>query len=600
MTISTVSELTYSVVSSNSGVVNATLNSGNLTLSYGAAGVATVTLRVTCADGTFVDDVFTVRVNTPPFLAALTPSSANVGRNSIFTLSLGTATDDGGIARIDFYRDTNSNGLLDVGTDTLIGSDTSSEGGWLLASNTNDFALGTQQYFARATDTDGTTSSSVTTTITVVNAAPVVTTLAASPNPAEGRVPVTLVATATDPDGTVAFVRFYLDSNSNGTLDVSTDTLLGEDTNGGDGYAVTVDTSAINYGAVRYFAAATDVEAQSGSATTIVGIINAPFSVGLLVATPQSVFRGQQTVLTASEIFIPAGKRFKTLEFYADSNANGIFDVGIDRKIAAGALKNGAVTAKISTKGLAEGNVKYFARVQDNLLAWSPAKEVTVEVLNNTPTVRSMKVSAAVVKNLGDSVTLTVSSPKDVDGTIASVRYFRDGSETAVPDGIFDAERDTLLGTSTTSSGGFKFLTGTGALSTGVNRFFAVVVDNSGAESVSVSATTRINAAPTLTTFAVTPDAGTVLGTTFTFNASGVGDTDGTIKSVEFFLDSNGSGVLDARGDKLLGKGKLVAGVWTLTLGPKKLPAGSITVFARVTDNLGGFSNIGSFQLTLT
>jgi len=601
MNVSTASELTYSVISSNPAVVNPTLNGTNLTLSYGTAGTSTVTLRVTCADGTTIDDVFTVRVNSAPFLAGLSAGASEIGRNSAFTLSLGTATDDGGISRIDFYRDSNSNGQLDIGTDTLLGSDTSATGGWNLLTNTNGLSLGSQRYFARATDTDGTTSPVVTTTMTVVNAAPVVSALTASPNPAEGRIPVTLTATASDSDGTVAFVRFYHDSNGNGVLDLSTDTLLGEDTNGTDGYSTVVDTSSFTFGSARYFAAATDIEALAGSPATVVGVINAPFSVGTLTSSATTVLRGAQIILTAGDVFIPAGKRFKALEFYADTNANGTFDVGIDKKIgAASALKNGIATAKALTKGAAVGDVKFFARVQDNLLAWSPAKVLTVAVQNNTPTVGGMKVTPAIIKNLGDTVALTVASQKDLDGSIASVRYYRDISSGGGSDGIFDAAVDTLLGTVTLASGGFKLAMGSANFTTGVNRFFAVVVDNNGAVSAPVTATATINAAPTITTVAVTPNTGTALGTTFTFTASGVGDSDGTIKSVEFIRDVDGSGTFDSRIDKALGKAKLINGVWTLVLGPKKLPVGTITVLARAMDKTGAYSTLSSVQLTVT
>ena len=115
-----------------------------------------------------------------------------------------------------------------------------------------------------------------------------------------------------------------------------------------------------------------------------------------------------------------------------------------------------------------------------------------------------------------------------------------------------------------------------------------------------MTTTVRINAAPTITTVAVTPDSGTVLGTTFTFTAGGVGDSDGTIKSVEFIRDVDGSGTFNSRIDKSLGKAKLVDGVWTLVVKPKKLPAGTITVLVRALDNTGGYSALSSMQLTLT
>jgi hypothetical protein len=331
-----------------------------------------------------------------------------------------------------------------------------------------------------------------------------------------------------------------------------------------------------------------------------VGVINAPFSVGTLTSSPAAALRNAQIVLTAGDIFVPAGKRLKTLEFYADTNNNGQFDASTDKKIgSANSLKNGIATVKVSTKGLAVGNVHYFARVQDNLNAWSPATDVTVAVQNNTPTVGSVKPSVAVVKNLGDVISLSVSNTKDLDGKVTSVRYYRESDGTTTLESTFDPQADTLLAIVTNASGGFKLSAPTATFSVGRNRFYAVVVDNDGAASGVVSATATINAAPTITTFAVNPTSGPSTSP-FTFSASGVGDSDGTIKQVEFFVDTNLNGVFDARADKSIGKARLADGVWSLIVGAKKFKAGQYTVFAVATDNLGGVSTASSVQFTVT
>jgi cyclophilin family peptidyl-prolyl cis-trans isomerase len=600
MNISAMSELSYSVTSSNTAVANPTLDGTNLTVSYGAAGTANLTVRVTCADGTVVDDVFTVRVNSAPFIAGLTPGSSTVGRNSAFTLTVPTVIDDAGVSRIDFYRDVNGNNTLEVGVDSLVGTDTSSTGGWSASISTSGLSLGTYRYFAIATDGDGLTSTSVTNTVQVVNAAPVVSAFTASPNPAEGIVPVTLSATVTDPDGSVAFVRFYRDTNNNGTLDMGTDALVGEDTDGGNGYSVVVDTFGTTFGATRYFAQGTDLEAQAGAAASVVSVLNAPFSVGSLTPSVASILRGGQVTLTAANVFIPAGKVFKTLEFYADTNNNGVFDVA-DKKVgSASSIRTGTATVNVSTKGLPVGACKYFARVQNTLNEWSPAAAASVEVLNNAPTLTSVKTSAAIIKNLGDVVSLTVSGQKDVDGTVTMVKYYRDVSAGGPADGVFDAAVDTLLGTVTTSAGSWKLTVSSSAFAVGANRFYAVAYDNNGAMTSAVTTLCTVNAAPTIGSFVVTPDTGTVLLTTFTFNAGAVADADGTVKQVEFFLDADGDGLINTRVDRSLGKGKLVAGLWTMTLGVKKLPAGTVKLMARATDNLGGLSAISNATVTLT
>jgi cyclophilin family peptidyl-prolyl cis-trans isomerase len=607
MNISAISELTYSVTSSNSAVVNPTLSGSNVTLSYGAAGTATVAVRVTCADGTFIDDAFTVRVNAAPSIAGLAATPTNVGRNSPFSLALGSATDDVGIARVDFYRDVNGNGQLDLDADSLVGSDASAEGGWRINATTQGLGLGQQRYFARAIDADGALSPVISTTLTVVNAGPVVSAFTVSPNPAQGRVPVTLSATAADADGTVAFVRFYRDANGNGALDIGTDALLGEDADGSNGYSLNVDTAAFTFGATRYFAQGTDVEGKAGDAATVTGLINAPFVVGSLAASPTSILRGGQVTLVAGDIFIPAGKRLKTVEFYADTNRNGVFDVGVDRKIgSAGSLRDGTASVRVSTKGLPVGAQAYFARVQDNLGDWTPAAAVSATVVNNAPVAGSLKVSPALIKNLGDPMTLSLSGMKDVDGRITSVSYYVNVDGLTPPaDGAPDwlvnlVPGVALLGTTTNAAGGWKLAISSSQLAVGLNRVYAVATDNDGTASRFAATTCTVNAAPTIGSFTVTPDTGTVAATTFTFAAGGVTDANGTVRQVEFFLDVNGNGVLDSRIDKSLGKGRLVGDAWTMTLGPKKLPVGTLTLLARATDNAGGLSALRAAQVTLT
>ena len=604
MNVTTIAEMTYTVTSSNSTLVAPTLSGTNLNLSYGAgiSGIATLTVRATSADGTFVDDVFTVRVNSAPVLAGLNAGfSQNVGRNTPFVLGFSTATDDGGIARIDFFRDTNSNGTLEIGTDALLGADSSAEGGFNFATNTNDFPLGQQRYFAKAVDIDGVESAVVSSDVSIVNAAPVVSAFTASPNPAEGRVPVTLTAAASDNDGAVAFVRFYRDSNQNGNFDAQTDVLLGEDNNGSNGFTTTFETASFTFGNNRYFAVATDGEGQLGTPVSVVGLINSPFSIGSLTA-PETILRRERLTIVASEIFTPAGRTLRTLEFYADTNGSGQFEEGVDRRVgSANRLSSGTASVRVSTNSLQAGNNVYFARLQDSAREWSPATSVIVNVLNNAPVVRSLRANPSTVRNLGDAISLNVSGQRDVDGRIAEVRYYRDtATDSAALDGVLDPAVDTLLGTVDRSSGGYRLSVNSDSFVVGVNRFFAVVVDLDGAESAPVIVTNIINAAPVLEQFVVTPEAGERNIAIFNFTASGVGDSDGSVRSVEFYYDTNSDGVLNTRQDRSLGKAKFIDGVWTLDVKGNRIPLGTVTLFARAADNTGAFSSLRTDQVVVS
>ena len=74
---------------------------------------------------------------------------------------------DGSVRKVKFYRDSNSNGTLEVDTDELLGSDTDSSGGWTWTGSTAAFPLGLNRYFARAQDDAGAWSITATTAGTV-------------------------------------------------------------------------------------------------------------------------------------------------------------------------------------------------------------------------------------------------------------------------------------------------------------------------------------------------------------------------------------------------------------------------------------------------
>jgi peptidyl-prolyl cis-trans isomerase A (cyclophilin A) len=494
MNISTIAELGFSAQSSNPALVTPTIVDGALTLTYGAGlvGSAEITVRVTCADGSTLDDVFTVRVNAAPVVGGMTAAPTTVDVDAPFTLTVATATDDAGVARIDFYRDANGDGTLDTAVDPLAGSDTGSADGWRVSLTTGGLALGTHRFFARATDVDGAVSNAISTTITVIDIPPPVLTLA---------------------------------------------------------------------------------------------------------ATPGSAIRGSTVTLTATELALPDLVGFRSIEFYADTNRDGAFQPsGADRRVGASSRFGAGVSVTTSTRGLAAGEQVYFARVLGTNGVWYGPAQTSTIIINNAPTVRSLAASRPVVANVGDAFTIQARGIADVDGSIASVRYYRES--TAGGGGSFDSTSDILLGTVTGSAVNRPYAVATGSLATGVHRFYAVAVDNEGATSTASSVTARVNAAPTIATFTASPTSGLRRSTTFNLSAGGVADTDGTVRSVQFHVDVNGNGVLDSR-DRSLVSGKLAGSVWTARLRPGQLPLGTMSLFAVATDNDGGRSVVSSFRVSV-
>ena len=69
---------------------------------------------------------------------------------------------------MEFYRDTNNNGQLDIGTDDLLALDTSPDRGWTWTGSTATFPIGANRFFARAQDEEGAWSAAASTTATVL------------------------------------------------------------------------------------------------------------------------------------------------------------------------------------------------------------------------------------------------------------------------------------------------------------------------------------------------------------------------------------------------------------------------------------------------
>ena len=492
MNISTIAELDFSATSSNPSLVSPAIVEGALRLTYGAGltGSADITVRVTCADGSTLDDVFTVRVNAAPVIGAMTAAPTSVDVDAPFTLTVGTATDDAGVTRVDFYRDADGDGALDTAVDPLVGSDTSGADGWRVSLTTSGLSIGTHRFFARASDANGATSNAISTTISVIDIPP---------------------------------------------------------------------------------------------------------PVAVLAAAPGSGLRGSTITLSASQLTLPDLVGFRSIEFYADTNRDGVLQAsGADRRVGSSSRFGSGVSVTTSTRGLPAGEQVYFARVQGTNGVWYGPVQASTIILNNAPTIRSLAASRPVVATVGDAFSIQARGIADVDGSIASVRYYRESD--VAGSGTFDPVSDVLLGTVTGSAINRPFAVA--SLAAGVHRFYAVAVDNEGATSTASTVTARVNAAPTIATFTSSPASGLRRSTTFTLTAGGVADTDGSIRSVQFHVDVNGNGVLDSR-DRSLAGGTRSGSVWTARIRPGQLPLGTMSLFAVATDNDGGRSIASSFRVTV-
>ena len=551
----------------------------------------TTTFTIAATDGfatPATDSATTVAVlsvNDVPVVGTLAASPGTVARRGTMTLTAsGVSDSDGAVTRVEFYRDANGNGTLEVGTDTMLGTNsTATAGAYSLAVNTAGFAAGTNTFFARAIDNLALVGGAATGTGTVSNLVPTITAVTRSVDPVVNLGDnITLTATgAADVDGTVSGVEFYRDADGNGLFDTSIDTLIGQDTSAVGGYTLTISTAGFVTGTNRYFARAVDNDGTGSTAVTVAGRINSTPTFTTFGASVETVVRKTAFTLSASGAADTDGTVAR-VEFYRDSNGNGTFEAGVDALLGSDAAATaGVYSLSVATAAFSAGTNTFFARTVDNNASFSTSRTTTVTVANIAPTITAVTRSIDPVVNLGDNITLTATGAVDADGTVGRVEFYRD----ADGNGVFNAGTDTYLGQDNSAVGGYTLLMSTETFSVGTNRYFARTVDSDGATSAAVTVTGRINAAPTYSTF--TTSVTTInRRSTFTLSASGGADTDGTISKVEFFRDSNGNGIFDDGSDTLLGSDlTAVSGGYSFVVNTTGFTAGTNTFFARVVDN---------------
>jgi len=321
-----------------------------------------------------------------------------------------------------------------------------------------------------------------------------------------------------------------------------------------------------------------------------------PPSVSAITASAERLTRGGTVSLTATAT-AESGRTVRTVEWYEDTNRNGAFDSGVDKKVGQSTPSStGVAMLDVKTLKLSTGVNRYFVRAKDNANAFSTAGTGVFELDNAAPTMTGVKTSTAFVKKSTDRLTVSANGAKDVDGKIASVSFYIDTDG----DGVFNIETDQSIGTTPAGRPTSSVIVPAGLLRPGANRVFGICRDTDGAQSVVVSSVVQLNRPPTIQSVTFTPTSGSRLTTTFDFSAGGVADVDSGIKSVEFWIDANNNGVLD-RSDRKLGAAKLLGDSWRLTIKPKTLAIGEHRIFGAVTDRSGETASLlATDRLTVT
>jgi cyclophilin family peptidyl-prolyl cis-trans isomerase len=596
--VETIDDLSYSVVSSNPDLVAADIEGDTLNLSYalGQTGASTITLRVTSADGSFVENIFVVRVGNDPTIGQLLTSPATtVTRGAPLTLiAQNVDVPEGSISRVEFYRDVDGDGNFDASIDTLLGQGTASGDDYTLEISTDGLGEGVSRFFARAFN-DGSEAGPVTSATINVRAVPIIGALTTSPTgTVRGGDPLTLTVASVDaPETTTARVQFYFDSDGNGSLDPNVDLLLGESDTPVEGrYSFTLNAGDLPEGVARFFARAINgFDLVSEVVTATVSVFTRP-TITALVTPTEDVLRRSRVVLSAVGI-----QTFQTplrvVEFYRDVDGDGVITPGVDQRVGTSGSR-GTPAVRVNTSKLPLGEAQFLARAIDRQGLVSDAASVRINITNNAPTLRTMKINLSVIRYIGEPINITVGGSRDVDGKITAVRYYLDSDG----DGVLNPETDRLLGEVAGSRGNFRLRVSSEGFALGINRIFAVPVDNDGTAGAPLNRTTYLNRQPELAAFTITESG--IVRQPYTFTTTGVIDLDGGIRRVEFWLDRDGDGLLNNRADRRLGMGRRTGpDTWSLTIAGQRLGAGTFTIMAIAIDNVGGLSPVRVGTVTL-
>lgn len=198
-----------------------------------------------------------------PTIATLSATVAAPSSSSYYTLTAKNVRDNGTVASVKFYHDSNSNGVLDA-DDRLLGSGRKSVGNnWVLAAVPTGFAQGVNRFFTQATDNDGNVSAVKSTTAKFKLVS--IGAIGASSNNSNSRKPLSSASVQTSTSFTLTVsnvvgassVTFYRDLNNNGKID-SGDTVVGMGTQSGSTWSVT-DIAPATTGSAKYIARAADI-----------------------------------------------------------------------------------------------------------------------------------------------------------------------------------------------------------------------------------------------------------------------------------------------------------------------------------------------------
>jgi hypothetical protein len=380
-----------------------------------------------------------VKANLPPTVTITAPANNAVAvAPAAFTIAASASDPDGSVTKVEFYR-----------SGVLLGTDATVPYIWTWA----NVPVGTYSLMAKAYDNAGATTVSAPVSVQVrANVAPSVT-LSSPPNNSNFVAPatITLSATASDSDGTIAKVDFL----RGGSTPIGTATSA----------PYTYTWANVPAGTYSLTARATDDKGATTTSTAVTAKVNNPPNVSVTAPANNASFVAPATVTIQASASDSDGTVAK-VEFF----------------------QNGALLATDTTAPYSYawanpplGNYSLTAKATDNLGATRVSAPVAISVkANQPPTVTLTSPTANLQRVAGTSLALAASA-SDPDGSIAKVDFRLGGAVVAT---------DTTApyaGTITVPLGSFPLT--------------AVATDNKGAQATSAAVTLTgvANQLPTVT-----------------------------------------------------------------------------------------------------
>ena len=231
-----------------------------------------------------------------PYIGSFAVSPTSVVSGANVTLTAANVAETGGtVSAVKFYRESNGQSGLQIGSDTLIGTGVANGTTWTISTSTAGLGGGPFTYYAVATDTASVSSAVAQAALTIIT--PTFSSFTVNPSTVTAGTPVTLSANVSETGGTVSTVAFYAESNGTAGQQ-STDTLLGNGVKSGSTWTLSTTTSGMAAGSYTYYAVATDAAGLTTTASVPLTIslpassndnfANGAFLTGTVIATTGS------------------------------------------------------------------------------------------------------------------------------------------------------------------------------------------------------------------------------------------------------------------------------------------------------------------------